>query len=66
CYSQLSASEGISFGISALQLNGLIFRMLGYKAEQLFDLNNLIADIIKERRFKSFNTSKQAAPNQIV
>ncbi len=33
----LSQIEGISFGISILPVNGLIFRMLGYKAEKLFE-----------------------------
>ncbi len=36
-YEQLGLQEGIAFGVSALQKNGLIVRLLGFKAEQLFD-----------------------------
>ena len=45
----LSSIDNILFGISMLPVNGLIFRILGYKAEQLFDCNKrLAAFILKE------------------
>lgn len=42
----LSAEEGIIFGVSLLPVNGLIFRQLGNKAEQLFNNNNKLAKLI--------------------
>ncbi len=36
-YEHLSLQEGIEFGVSSLQKNGLVLRLLGYKAEQLYD-----------------------------
>ncbi len=48
CYAMLSGVENITFGISALPVNGLIFRILSYKGEQLFDLNNKIANVIEK------------------
>ena len=42
----LSGFEGITFGISLLPVNGLIFRLLGFKGEQLFNCNNKIALLI--------------------
>ncbi len=48
CHEILSGKEEITFGISMLPVNGLIIRMLGYKGEQLFDLNNRIASFIGE------------------
>ena len=63
---QLSAAEGITFGISALPLNGLIFRMLGYKAEQLFELNNLIVGIIGKKNFENNIEKKDEVSKSIV
>lgn len=34
----LELQVDISFGVSALHINGIIVRLLGYKAEQLFDI----------------------------
>ncbi len=48
CHEILSGIEEITFGISMLPVNGLIIRILGYKGEQLFDLNNRIASFIGE------------------
>lgn len=39
----LSIQNEIAFGITAAPKNGLIIRLLGYKAEQLFDCLNAIA-----------------------
>ena len=39
----LSIQNEIAFGITAAPKNGLITRLLGYKAEQLFDCLNTIA-----------------------
>lgn len=36
-YDYLSLQTDIEFGVSALQKNGIAIRLLGYKAEQLFD-----------------------------
>jgi urease accessory protein len=38
----LHTESNISFGVSALRVNGLIIRLLGYKAEQLFTILNKI------------------------
>ena len=40
---ELNGQENIVFGISALSVNGLIVRLLGNKAELLFDLLKKIA-----------------------
>lgn len=42
----LSEAEDIIFGISSLPVNGLIFRQVGYKAEQLFHNNNKLAELV--------------------
>lgn len=42
----LSGSEDIVFGISLLPVDGLIFRQLGNKAEQLFNNNNKLSGLI--------------------
>jgi urease accessory protein len=44
----LSGIEGITFGISMLPVNGLIFRILGLKGEQLFNCNNRLASLIQK------------------
>ncbi|MFP5042318.1 urease accessory protein UreD [Parasediminibacterium sp. JCM 36343] len=36
-YEYLSQQKGIAFGVTAAPINGLIIRILGYKAEQLYD-----------------------------
>ncbi len=59
CNEILFGIEDITFGISMLSINGLIFRILGYKGEQLFDLNNKIASVIEtiiiSKNFSSFS-----------
>ena len=37
----------VEFGITELAVNGLIIRMLGNKAEQLYELNKKLADLIE-------------------
>ncbi|MEO6636896.1 MAG: urease accessory protein UreD [Ginsengibacter sp.] len=44
----LSGKDDLIFGISLLPVNGLIFRQLGYKAEQLFNNNNRLAQLIEQ------------------
>jgi urease accessory protein len=44
----LSGIKGITFGISMLPVNGLIFRILGFKGEQLFNCNNKLASLIQQ------------------
>ncbi len=43
----LSRIEEITFGISMLPVNGLIFRILAQKAEKLFDCNSKLATLIQ-------------------
>ena len=66
CSFRLSSAEGVTLGISALPLNGLIFRMLGYKAEQLFELNNLIAEIIGKKSCENDIEKKDEVSKSIV
>lgn len=49
CKEVLSAVEGIEFGISALPVKGFMVRMLGYKGEQLFEIHNRLASLIREK-----------------
>jgi urease accessory protein len=42
----LSVQEGVHFGVSITPVNGLMVRMLGQKAEQLFDCLKTIAGIL--------------------
>jgi urease accessory protein len=49
CAGLFEGIEDLVFGISFLQVNGLIIRMLGQKAEKLFNYNNKLASIIRER-----------------
>lgn len=56
CCRMLLGIEGISFGISRLPVNGLIFRLLGYHGEKLFDCNKKLAACI--RKFKTFKLSQ--------
>jgi urease accessory protein len=44
---QLKLCEGIEFGITELPVKGIIVRLLGYKAEQLFSLLKQIASLIE-------------------
>jgi urease accessory protein len=50
----LSLQQEIIFGITAAPVNGLIIRLLGYKAEQLYDCLNAITKII-EQQTKTIN-----------
>jgi urease accessory protein len=54
CCRMLSGIDGISFGLSKLPVNGLIFRLLGYHGEILFDCNKKLADCI--RKFKTYKS----------
>lgn len=42
----LSQHDGVCFGVSALQVNGLMVRVLGYKAELLHALLKQVAELI--------------------
>lgn len=44
----LACEEAQAFGITATQQNGLVIRLLGYKAEQIFDCFGVIANKIME------------------
>ena len=52
--------EDITFGISALPVNGLIFRLLGQKSEKLFNCNNKLASLIE--RLVNFETEFISSP----
>lgn len=45
-YTLLSAEKGINTGITSAPVNGLVVRILGQKAEQLFDCLKLIAGVL--------------------
>jgi urease accessory protein len=47
CKRILIEIKNIEFGISKLPVSGLIIRMLGYKGEELFNLNNQLATLIQ-------------------
>lgn len=47
-YDFLNRQEHILFGVTAAPVNGMVVRILGYKAEQLHQLLNNIAEIIKD------------------
>ena len=49
-YELVSSQEGISIGISAAPVNGLMVRILGQKAEQLFDCLKLIAGTLLQSK----------------
>jgi urease accessory protein len=48
CKELLSGIGDITFGISALAVNGLIIRILGQKSERLFNCNNKLASHIQQ------------------
>ena len=48
CRNSLAAVDGITFGISQLPVNGIIFRALANKAEKLMDCNNMLANLIRQ------------------
>jgi urease accessory protein len=48
CIELLSPDEEISFGISMLPVNGLVVRILGTKAEKLFNYNKALASLIRQ------------------
>lgn len=55
CSQLLADTKDIIFGISMLPVNGLIFRILGFKGEQLFDCNNKLASLIQQLSYKRLN-----------
>ena len=50
--SLLQQQEHVEFGVSGLPVNGMIVRLLGYKAEQLFDLSENISCILSQTKTK--------------
>jgi len=54
----LVLQSNISFGVSSLHINGLIVRLLGYKAEQLFDLLKHIGAVCNCFRHNQFKTQE--------
>lgn len=57
----LDQEQNISYGISALQINGLIIRMLGYKSEQLFDTVKKVAALCQISKQASHQPSIHVA-----
>ena len=53
-YNSLSDKKEISFGVSTTQYNSLIIRILGYKAEQLYDLLKEIAASIQTSKIAHY------------
>lgn len=49
----LQPHEGITFGVSALPVNGFMVRLLGHKAEQLFDLLKSLHSILVNTNISS-------------
>ena len=50
--SLLQEQENIQFGVSRLPVNGMIVRLLGFRAEQLFDLLKNISSVLSLRKTK--------------
>ena len=48
-HSHLSGMANISFGVTSLQINGLMVRLLGHKGEQLFETMKHIATIVSAK-----------------
>jgi urease accessory protein len=59
CKELLSGIEDIIFGISALPVNGLIFRILGYSGEKLFNCNNKLASLIQQLLCDNMNNEPE-------
>ena len=49
-YKELEELEGVTFGISALEANGFVIRILGHGAEQMFDFFRKVQDILWEQK----------------
>jgi urease accessory protein len=49
----LSGQENICFGVSALPVNGIIVRLLGYKGEQLHGILKMIAAFLSDKGSKN-------------
>jgi urease accessory protein len=54
----LQAESTISFGVSALPVKGLIIRLLGYKAEQLFTILKNIGCYCQASKQNQFKTQR--------
>ncbi len=57
----LSLQKSICFGVSALSVNGLIVRILGYKGEQLYNCLQMIAGLFSYKEpenILSYNTAE--------
>jgi urease accessory protein len=54
-HERLSTIEGISFGVSALQINGLIVRLLGYKGDQLHSILKQITSMLQAKTTEVIN-----------
>ena len=49
-YDFLMSKNEIAFGVSVTHCNGLLVRILGYKAEQLYTYLKNIASLIQEKK----------------
>lgn len=48
--SRLNEVTAVTFGVSALPVNGILVRLLGYKAEPLFQWIKMIASLLEEKK----------------
>ncbi|TDH27314.1 urease accessory protein UreD [Segetibacter sp. 3557_3] len=46
CREMLENYTGIAYGVSLLPVNGIVARVLGYKAEQLHDINKALSEVV--------------------
>lgn len=60
CHKFLSQINNILFGVSMLPVNGIIVRILGHHAEELFNCNNDLAKIISQENMK------RALPQELI
>lgn len=51
----LQQQQYVEFGVSSLPVNGMIVRLLGYKAEQLFDILKNISCLLSQTKMKEGN-----------
>jgi urease accessory protein len=54
----LAEADGISFGVSALPVNGLIVRLLGHRAEQLFTLVKTCSLLLQKTQRAAFKNNE--------
>lgn len=56
---ELEKEDNIAFGVSALPVNGLVVRLLGHKAEQLFQLLQTLAEMTQKASLPVIKTPEE-------